>query len=73
MILVNSLLLIGTSLKLLSVNILRFEVAFCGQLLVALAQVIVLNIPTTLAFEWFACQEKTLSKDRGILLNCRTD
>lgn len=60
MILCNSLLCCGCIVKLISVDLMSFEVAFLGQVLVALGQVIILNIPTQLAFEWFAAQEKTL-------------
>lgn len=63
MILCNSLLLLGSVVKTLSVTPPRFWVAFLGQFLVALAQVIVLNVPTTLAFEWFAAEEKTLGNE----------
>lgn len=62
MITANTLLLFGSGLKLISVDFISFELAFGGQVLVALAQVIILNIPSTLAFEWFAAKEKTTSK-----------
>lgn len=62
MIICSSLLFVGCLVKSLSVNLADFRVAFLGQILVALAQVIILNIPTQLAFEWFATNEKTLSK-----------
>lgn len=62
MIVCVSLLLGGSFFKAISVNLVDFRVAFLGQVLVAIAQVIILNIPSQLAFEWFAVQEKTLSE-----------
>lgn len=62
MIVSTSLLLLGSIFKTISVDLKMFEVAFFGQVLVALAQVIILNIPSNLAFEWFPAEEKTLSK-----------
>lgn len=60
MILANSLLFLGVCIKSLSVGPANFTVAFSGQFLVGLAQVIVLNVPSQLAFEWFSVREKTL-------------
>lgn len=62
MIVCGSLITFGCLVKTLSVNFMSFAVAFMGQFLVALGQVIILNIPTQLAFEWFAANEKMLSE-----------
>lgn len=60
MITANSILFMGALIKCISVYSRNFSVAFLGQFLVAFAQVIILNIPTKLAFEWFPMHEKTL-------------
>lgn len=70
MIICGSLTLSGCLVKFISVDLMSFSVAFIGQILVALAQVIILNIPTQLAFEWFAAQEKTLSKLMIVPIYC---
>lgn len=71
MIMSSFLLFCGSVLKAISVDVVDFGTAFFGQVLVALAQVVILNIPSQLAFEWFAVQEKTLSE--SFQRNCLID
>lgn len=61
MIVCNVLIFLGCLIKVFSVASVSFGVLFSGQVLIALAQVIILNVPTQLAQEWFPAPEKTTS------------